>query len=337
MMNAASSLADGGFFKTRTPPLQSPPANDSTTATSSSPGYNLHPTPLKPQSPPKILWSCIARDDVILAAASDVGSHDPNDVADAVRQLLQQRCTPGFEYHTHNKLRGLLKNRWRHKKKNKKSGGEDHDRFVPLKGIKFHVFEHVSDESMRHLPLAANNDNADKKNKNSNNNGMDAAAEQKKSTPHLRVWVFAAIYDPNCTNRPDVQSFLEKLVYITDNLRRYDPEWKVARTLGLQASFAPTLQQRMEEVTYLGKVALLQQQVHACQEQMERNIDLLLENTDRAEDLHEQATHLKDMCHVFKKKAKQGRRQQMLANAKYGLVAGTAVTGLVAVVLVVAL
>jgi Synaptobrevin len=343
MMNTTSSFEDGGLVKTRTPPPQSPPVtNDgTTTASSSSPGYNLRPTPLQQQPPPKILWSGIARDDVILAAASAaVGSsqHDPNDVADAAHQLLQQRCTPGFEYHTHNKLRGLLKNRLRHKQKKKSGGGGDQDRFVPLKGIKFHVYEHISDESMRHLPLAPDNDNGDKKNVNRNqHNGMDAAAAQKASTPHLRVWVFAAIYDPNCTNRPDVQSFLEKLVYITETLRTYDPEWKVARTLGLQASFAPTLQQRMEEVTYLGKVALLQQQVHACQEQMEKNIDLLLANTGRAEDLHEQATHLKDMCQVFKKKAKQVKRQHMLANAKYGLVAGTAVTGLVATVLVIAL
>jgi Synaptobrevin len=349
MMNSTSSFEDGGLFKKTTTPPQSPPLStcDATeqydsTSTSSSPGSNLRPTTPLQQQPPKILWSCIARDDVILAEANDVGSHDRNDVADAARQLLQQRCTPGFEYHTQNKrLQGLLfQNRLWHTKNQKNGGGDDQDRFVPLKGIKFHVFEHISDESIRNdLQLAAENDDdtvddGNQKNENSNNNGMGAAAEQKESTPHLRVWVFAAIFDPNGTDRHDVQSFLEKLVHITDSLRTYDPEWKIARTLGLQASFAPTLQQRMEEVTYLGKVALLQQQVHACQEQMETNIDLMLENGDRAEDLNEQATHLQDMCRVFKKKAKEVKRQHMLANAKYGLVAGTAATGLAAIVIV---
>jgi Synaptobrevin len=181
-----------------------------------------------------------------------------------------------------------------------------------------------------------NNQNKNEKNNHNSNSLLDAAAIQKEATPHLRVWVFAAIFDPDGTNRHDVQSFLEKLVHITDSLRRYDPEWQMARTttLGLQTSFAPTLQQRMEEVTYLGKVALLQQQVYACQEQMETNIDLLLANTDKAEILTEQASHLQDVCRVFQKQAQEVKRHHMRANAKYGLLAGTAVTGLAAIVIV---
>jgi hypothetical protein len=94
----------------------------------------------------------------------------------------------------------LLQNWWRQHKNNKN---------MPLKGIKFHVFEHISDESMRHLRLSADkNDDEDdtadnndlnkneKSNHNNNNNGLDAATIQKESTPHLRVWVFAAIFDP---------------------------------------------------------------------------------------------------------------------------------------------
>jgi hypothetical protein len=344
MMKSTSSFDDGLLFKSKndkkaertterrsqTPPpasLDAATERDDRASTSS-------PTTLRqPQPPPKILWSCIARDDIILAEANDVGRHDRNNVADAARQLLRQNCTPGFEYYTQHKtlLPGLMKNRWRGKKSGTATLVE------PLKGIKFHVFEHISDESMRNLQL---NDGADVSNNvdidlaDVTTTTTDAAAAQRESTPHLRVWVFAAIFDPSGTNRSDVQSFLEKIVHLTETLRTYDPEWQIAKTLGLQTSFAPTLQQRMEEVTYLGKIALLQQQVHACQEQMEHNIDLMLENTHRAQDLDEEASHLKDLCHVFQKKAKEVKRQHMLANAKYGLVAGTAATGLAAVVIV---
>lgn len=271
--------------------------NDDSSASSAS-SYKLSPEVFQ-KTPPKILWSCVARNDVILAEANDIGNHDREDVADAARQLLQQSQTPGFEYHTQNRLKGMLKaNFGKHKTK---------ERFVPLKGIKFHVFEHVAEESLRFA---------------------------QDDAPELRVWVFAAVFDPNGTCRADVQSFLEKMVHITDDLRTYDPEWKAARQLGLQHSFAPTLQQRMEEVTYLGKMSLLKQQVHACQEQMEHNIDLMLDNAGRAEDLDEEASHLQEMCKVFRKKAKQVKRHQMLKNAKYGLVAGTAATGVAAAVIV---
>jgi Synaptobrevin len=316
-MMQSSSFEDSSSYKAKGSPSQSPPPSfrdgsgireeEHDNASSS---YEP-PKPAVPQPPPpKILWSCIARDDVILAEANDVGIHHSRDeVADAARQLLQQPRTPGFEYHTHNRIGGLLKNRFHKLRKDSTTTG-DRVVNVPLKGIKFHVYEHVSEESLR------------------STDGLD------DEPPTLRVWVFAAIFDPNGTNRRDVQSFLEKLVYMTETLRSYDPEWKLARTLGLQASFAPTLQQRMEEVTYLGKMSLLQHQVQACQEQMEQNIDLMLENGTKATELDEEATHLKDMCKVFQKKAKEVKRHHMLQNAKYGMVLGTAVTGLAAAVIV---
>jgi hypothetical protein len=340
MMKSTSSFDDGLLFKSKndkkaerrsqTPP---PASLDATARDDSASTEAASSSPIRQVPPPKILWSCIARDDIILAEANDVGRHDRNNVADAARQLLRQNCTPGFEYYTQHKtiLPGL--NRWRGKK-----SAAATTLVEPLKGIKFHVFEHISDESMRNLQLNDGVDDDDNVDIDladvTTTTTTDAAAAQRESTPHLRVWVFAAIFDPSGTNRSDVQSFLEKIVHLTETLRTYDPEWQIAKTLGLQTSFAPTLQQRMEEVTYLGKIALLQQQVHACQEQMEQNIDLMLENTHRAQDLDKEASHLKDLCQVFQKKAKEVKRQHMLANAKYGLVAGTAATGLAAVVIV---
>lgn len=52
------------------------------------------------------------------------------------------------------------------------------------------------------------------------------------------------------------------------------------------------------------------------------------------EDLNEEATRLEEMTKSFKKSAKRIRKVQMWQNAKYGLVVGTAVTGVVAVIVV---
>lgn len=279
------------------------------------------------QYPPKILWSCVARDDLILAEASDtVGPnhcYHQKGVLQAARQLLKQGHTPGFEYCTHNKLQGLLqrKNR-RHTK-----GGEDPSSrvLVPLlKGIKFHVYEHVSPESMRFVS-GANNNNSD----DDNNNNTT-------TPPKLRIWVFAAVFDAkgSTTTAPMVQSFLEKIVHCTESMRLYDPEWKAARGLGLQTSFGPILQQLMQDVASIAKVAVLQHHIYALQHQMEQNITLMLDNAGRAEDLQREASRLKDMCKVFKKQAKKLKRHQLLQNAKYGIVAGTVVTGLAAAVIV---
>jgi tetrahydromethanopterin S-methyltransferase subunit B len=67
---------------------------------------------------------------------------------------------------------------------------------------------------------------------------------------------------------------------------------------------------------------------------MGRNIDLILERGEKLEDLNEQATRLEEMSMSFKKGAKKLRRVQMWQNAKYGLVVGTAVTGVVAVIVI---
>jgi hypothetical protein len=183
-------------------------------------------------------------------------------------------------------------NRWKLRKNHQRN----------LKGIKFHLYEHEEGKG--------EDDNC--------------------VPPCLRIWAFAAVYDSELITRSEVQSFIEKIATISDNMRQ-DEEWKTCGNLGLQASFAPILQQRLEDVTYWGKMALIEDQVQACQEQMEKNITLILERGEKIEDLSQEATRVQEMASIFKKSAKKVRRMQMMKNAKHGIILGTAVTAGVAV------
>ena len=312
------------------------------------------------QSPPKILWSCVSRDDTILAEATASGGvvlhqqqqHQKDDnstsnnrnssnneegrsllecVSQTARELLAKRATPGFEYHTGTRSycstlcitptirtsiagdSGSESGSGAHRFFSKRSEQQQQLQYRRLKGIKFHVLEHVSASS------------------DDDENDADTTPPAAK----LRVWVFAAVYDPlHVKTVKEVQAFLEKMVTITEQFREHDPSWSRVGTLGLQATFAPILQQRMEEVTYLGKMALLDQSVQACQCQMEQNIDLILERGETLQVMQENATQMQDMAAVFKKRAKKVRRFKMMQDAKHGALLGAAIAGAVSVIII---
>ena len=254
------------------------------------------------------MWSGVTRDETILAEATTTANIDDDStnldwIAQTAKELLQKKATPGFEYHTLNRFAA---HRLRRSNSVNSSGEKRHP--MPqerrhFKGVKFHVFEHVSSSK------------------------EDDAAQ-------LRVWVFAAVYDPVQVTVKEVQSFLEKIVTLTENMREHDPTWTQAGTLGLQTSFAPILQQRMEEVTYLGHMALLDQKLQACQLQMEHNIDLILERGEKLDDLQTDATKMQEMASVFRKRAKKVRRLKMMQDAKYGVVMGAAITGVASAIVI---
>ena len=249
------------------------------------------------QQPPKILWSAVTRGETILAEAAFQEHPRISEVAQTAKELLSKKNTPGFEFHTQgNRLTNMIQ-------QTKKSDPSHR----PLKGIKFHVYEHSSDDG-------------------DGGEGEGDAEWANTNEAQLRVWVFAAVYDPLQVTVKAVQSFLEKMVTLTENLRQYDPDWRSCDTLGLQPTFAPILKQRMEEVTYLGDMALLDQKIQACQLQMESNIEMILYRGERLEDLNEDANRLQEVASVFKKKAKRVRRLKMMQNAKHGLIVGTAIT-----------
>ena len=167
----------------------------------------------------------------------------------------------------------------------------------PLKGIKFHVYE------------------------------------KQEASDDFLIWVFACVYD-NTVKKDQAQSFLEKICGLTQIQREEEYRWRHGDTLAAQEPFAPILLQRMEEVGYMGRFAMVNCQVNSVKEQMGRNIDLILERGEKLEDLSKEATRLEEMSKSFKKGAKKLKRIQMWQNAKYGLVVGTAVTAGIAVIVV---
>lgn len=166
----------------------------------------------------------------------------------------------------------------------------------PLKGIKFHVYERLDDGT-------------------------------------FLIWSFCCVYD-STVKKDQAQSFLEKICGLTQIQREEEERWRVGDTLAAQECFAEVLLQRMEEVTYRGRAAMVHEQVNSVKEQMGKNIDAILERGEKLEDLQEEATRLEEMSRSFKKGATKLRRVQMWQNAKYGLVVGTAVTTGIAVIVV---
>ena len=172
----------------------------------------------------------------------------------------------------------------------------DHPPYPKLKGMKFHVYEH----------------------------NMDG----------LIVWKISAVYDPRALEQVQVESFIQKIVTITEVFRESDPAWKYGSALAAQKTFAPILSQRMEEVSYLGKMAMIEDQVESLKQTMHNNIELILERGEKIEDLKDKAEQLSHMALIFKKRSKQVKRQMLWQNAKHGLVLGSAITAGVAVVVV---
>ena len=241
-------------------------------------------------TPEKIVWSCVARNDVILAEA---GQDNHNGlVTETARGLLARKPTPGYEFHQ-------ISRKWPFRNNKKHDAvGEQHT--PRLRGCKFHLYEHDEDD-----------------------------------VQNVRIWVFAAIYDTTLAEQIQVQSFLEKIVALTEIFREDDDSWRKGDTLACQATFAPILLQRMQEVTYLGKMAMLQERLDNSKQLMSQNVDLLLDREDQLRNqLAVKSSALLEASIVFKKRTRKVRRMKMMQNAKHGLILGTVVTAGVAVVVV---
>jgi tetrahydromethanopterin S-methyltransferase subunit B len=168
----------------------------------------------------------------------------------------------------------------------------------PCKGIKFHVYDRDS------------------------------------LTGDIIIWKFAAVYDSNTVKKDQVMSFLEKLSVITEMQRQEDYGWRYGDVLAAQETFAPTLQQRMQEVAYMGRYAMVNEKIDGVKEVMASNIEMILANGESLEDMQDKATNLEKAAQQFRKRAKDVKRFRMWQNAKYGLVVGTTVTGVVALVII---
>lgn len=146
------------------------------------------------------------------------------------------------------------------------------------------------------------------------------------------VWSACCVYVSDFSEQ-QAKGFLEKLLLMTEPLRE-SPLWRQGTNLAAQASFAPTMLQRMEQANSSGKLALVSQQVDEVKGMMADNIELLLERGQKLEEMDEKASALSKMSHQFHRGARAARRIQMWQQAKFGMAAGTAVTVGVAVVTV---
>jgi len=164
-----------------------------------------------------------------------------------------------------------------------------------LKGLKFHIYEHVEDA-------------------------------QFENATDFRIWVVGAVYDPAVVETQQAKSFVEKIVGISEVFREHDQTWQTGTQYCAQNSFGPILAQRMQEVTYLGKVAMVEEEIESLKRIMARNIDMIIDRGDKIERLQEDSKQLNEMTSVFKKNSKKLKRKMLWQNAKYGLVVGTAVT-----------
>jgi len=178
----------------------------------------------------------------------------------------------------------------------KATAGWEFSRSKGLKGMKFHVFGEV------------------------------------KGPSDLLVWSFSAVAESSLDD-DEVKSFLEKLVYITEPLRE-SAEWIYGSTLSAQASFAPIILQKMEQVSSQGKLAMVNQKLNTAKDIMAENINLALEREETLEHLQNQSEELNGMAKQFKKRAKQVKRFQMMQNAKHGVMVGGLIVGTTAVIVV---
>ena len=243
----------------------------------------ISPTDTASRSRPCILWSSVARDDFVLAEATNLDYPWEDAVREAAEQLLRKKPTPGWEFVTLHQRRTLR-------------SPVDHPPQPKLKGTKFHIYETNSDGYF--------------------------------------IWSVSAVYDPTAVSGAQVESFVQKIVGITEMFRETDPSWKYGSRLAAQKTFAPILMQRMDEVSYLGKMAMVNEQLESLRGIMAKNIEIIIERGDKIDHLQKSTSKLQQMAIVFKKRSKQVKRQMLWQNAKHGMVIGTAITAGVAIVVV---
>ena len=122
-------------------------------------------------------------------------------------------------------------------------------------------------------------------------------------------------------------------VYITLPLRE-DVSWREGELLCAQATFAPILLQKMQQVDEQGRLAMVNNKVNTTKEIMRENIELALKNDEALDALKNQSEELNVMAKQFKKRSKDIKKFKMWQNAKHGIMIGTAVTVATAVIVV---
>mmetsp|Transcript_23484 Transcript_23484/g.55639 ORF Transcript_23484/g.55639 Transcript_23484/m.55639 type:complete len:345 (-) Transcript_23484:57-1091(-) len=276
-------------------------------------------------------------------------------VGETSRLLLSKKPTPGWEHATLHKAGGFGRN-------NKGTA-------TKLKGTKFHVYEHYNEDIDDHSEEHRGSDKFGKDsslvtNTQKNQNGLTiwtfACVYDPSSVDGYQVKAFLEkiVTMTEIFRQPMIKGdsgdsgvFNDQSICTSSNWSKEtcpqqslpqgqqeqaeEDLWRYGSTYAIQRSFSPVLAQRMEEVSYLGKLALCHEQLDETKSVMARNIELILEQDERLENVVSQkARECNEMALVFKKKSKQLKRQMLWNNAKHGLILGTAITAGVASVAV---
>jgi hypothetical protein len=110
--------------------------------------------------------------------------------------------------------------------------------------------------------------------------------------------------------------------------------WRYGSDHALQDGFASMLLVRMDEVSYLGKLAVCHKRLNSLKNVMARNIELILERDVKLERMNEKSAELNEMAKVFAKRSKDVKRRMMWNNAMHGAYLGAAITAGLAIVAV---
>jgi hypothetical protein len=105
--------------------------------------------------------------------------------------------------------------------------------------------------------------------------GLKFHVYQEGAGEELIVWIFACVYVSSRISKRQAQSFLEKIVVISEMWREADDSWKEGGHMACQDFFAPVLQQRMQEFSYLGDMAVADSVLDLSQEIVATNRSLV--------------------------------------------------------------
>lgn len=144
------------------------------------------------------------------------------------------------------------------------------------------------------------------------------------------VWSFCCVYEA-AFPKEQAFGFIEKLTFLTESLRS-TPEWRDGGLMSQQEAFGPMLQQRMEQASSGGKAAMISKHVGEVKEIMNENIELMLDRTEKLDELENKSDAMAAASKQFHKGARQLKRFKVTQQAKLGAAAGLAVTAGVAVV-----
>lgn len=99
--------------------------------------------------------------------------------------------------------------------------------------------------------------------------------EYQVNSDQLTIWTFACVYNSAHITTRQAKSFLEKIVAISEMFREVDDAFKRGRDMACQDQFGPVLQQRMDEVTSMGEMAIVDGDFELSNEIIDANRDLL--------------------------------------------------------------